>query len=198
MGGTERLQGLGRNVIQYGQLVIVLASLSTNVLLAVQVRSLKTPARPGSGLLQIGQSVPPIIVENSAGRVVSVEPTQAKIPTLLYVLRPTCGWCRRNLANMSAIIQQSAGRYRVVLLSLEPGDFSDYGGRENVFVVTADTRRALKLGATPQTLVVSPEGKVLQNWTGAYGGNAKQVEAALHVVLPGLLPANMPTNASFH
>jgi hypothetical protein len=99
---------------------------------------------------------------------------------------------------MSAIIQQSGGRYRVVLLSLEPGDFSDYGGRDNVLLVTANTRRALKLGATPQTLVVSPAGKVLQNWSGAYGDNAKQVESALHIVLPGLLPANMPARASFH
>jgi hypothetical protein len=50
-----------------------------------------------------------------------------------------------------------------------------------------ETLKAYKLRSTPQTIVVSPEGKVLQNWVGAYvGGQKSQVEAFFHVSLPGL------------
>jgi hypothetical protein len=46
--------------------------------------------------------------------------------------------------------------------------------------------------------VISTEGKVLQNWDGAYVGNQKsQVETFFHVSLPGLreLPKEEKSNA---
>lgn len=50
-----------------------------------------------------------------------------------------------------------------------------------------ETKEAYKISGTPQTIVVSPEGRVLQNWMGAYVGDKKsQVEAFFHVTLPGL------------
>jgi len=85
----------------------------------------------------------------------------------------------------------------VVLLSLTEGDFSDYGGRDEVLVVTKETRLALKLGGTPQTIVVSPEGKVQRNWFGAYADNTNEVESALGVTLPGLLPAKPVATATY-
>jgi hypothetical protein len=52
-----------------------------------------------------------------------------------------------------------------------------------------------KLGSTPQTIVISPEAKVLQDWIGAYVGDQKsQVEAFFHVSLPGL--RELPTKAA--
>jgi hypothetical protein len=52
-----------------------------------------------------------------------------------------------------------------------------------------EAKHAYKLSGTPQTIAISPEGKVLQNWMGAYAGDQKtQVETFFHVSLPGLRP----------
>jgi hypothetical protein len=67
--------------------------------------------------------------------------------------------------------------------------------------LSADVRKTYTMGGTPQTIVVSPEGRVLQNWVGAYAGSQKsQVEAFFHTTLPGLIAAPEPSNASgyFH
>jgi hypothetical protein len=40
--------------------------------------------------------------------------------------------------------------------------------------------------ATPQTLLVSPEGKLVRRWQGAYTDSQGEVEKALGVRLPGL------------
>jgi hypothetical protein len=46
---------------------------------------------------------------------------------------------------------------------------------------------AYKLGGTPQTLVVSEDGKVMKNWKGAYMSNIqKEVEDYFHIDLPGI------------
>ena len=37
----------------------------------------------------------------------------------------------------------------------------------------SETIKAYKLGSTPQTLVISRDGKVLKNWVGAYVGKAR-------------------------
>ena len=53
--------------------------------------------------------------------------------------------------------------------------------------LSPETLKTYKLGSTPQTIVISPEGKVLQDWVGAYVGDQKsQVEAFFQVTLPGL------------
>jgi hypothetical protein len=54
--------------------------------------------------------------------------------------------------------------------------------------LSPETLKTYKLASTPQTIVISPEGKILQNWVGAYGGTQKsQVEACFHTTLPGLI-----------
>jgi len=53
--------------------------------------------------------------------------------------------------------------------------------------LSSETLKTYKLGSTPQTIVISPEGKVVQDWVGAYVGEQKsQVEAFFHVNLPRL------------
>jgi len=43
------------------------------------------------------------------------------------------------------------------------------------------------MDCTPQTIVVSPEGQVVENWTGAYTEEQqKQVEQYFGITLPGL------------
>ena len=48
--------------------------------------------------------------------------------------------------------------------------------------VDAGTARKIGLGATPQTLVISPQGRVLKSWRGAYTGTVQEeVEAYFKV-----------------
>jgi hypothetical protein len=45
----------------------------------------------------------------------------------------------------------------------------------------------LKLGATPQMIVISPDGKVVKNWVGVLAeGQLKDAEKFFDVGLPGL------------
>ena len=56
-----------------------------------------------------------------------------------------------------------------------------------------ETIDVFHLGATPETLVVSTEGKLVKNWTGSYAaGVQKEIEAYFDIRLPGLLPAAAP------
>jgi hypothetical protein len=48
---------------------------------------------------------------------------------------------------------------------------------------------AYKLGGTPETLVVSTDGKIMKRWRGAWTGDSKaEIEGFFHCSLPGLLP----------
>jgi hypothetical protein len=49
------------------------------------------------------------------------------------------------------------------------------------------TDHSLGLGSTPQTIVISPEGRVLKNWTGSYGEQVQaELEEYFQIRLPGL------------
>jgi hypothetical protein len=54
---------------------------------------------------------------------------------------------------------------------------------------TDDVKLKYRLGGTPQTIVISTDGKVLQNWVGAYADKQQmEVEKFFGLTLPGLTP----------
>jgi hypothetical protein len=114
------------------------------------------------------------------------------LPTILYVLRPDCKWCARNSQNIKALADAAKGKYRVIGISLSSQNLKEYLEQEKLSFpvytdVSAETRAALHLGGTPQTIVASPEGRVLKNWMGAYMGPTQQeVEKFFNFHLPGL------------
>jgi hypothetical protein len=83
-------------------------------------------------------------------------------------------------------------RYRLVGLSLDD-DVAAYLTRERltfdvVVGVPRATLAALGVRGTPQTLVVSPDGRLMQDWHGAWRGPlAQQVEQFFGLTLPGLV-----------
>src|SRR5712692_7588251 len=95
---------------------------------------------------------------------------------------------------------QRGGRYRFIGVSLSQETLAEYVAKNDLKLpvysgLSPETLKTYKLGSTPQTIVISPEGRVLQNWAGAYVGEQKaQVEAFFHVSLPGLrkLPKGEP------
>ena len=114
--------------------------------------------------------------------------------TVLYVFTPACHWCKSNLNNIKSLAATQSDGYRFVGLSLTDKNLKEYLDREHLpfpaFIAT--DRKAiieLRLGSTPQTLVILPSGKVAINITGAYKGKLlAEVENFFSVHLPGALP----------
>jgi peroxiredoxin len=181
----------------------LIVSVSLNVLLAHRVRS-ETYARWGriaERSLQVGKAIPPITARGVGGQpeTISYEATNQR--TVLYVFTPACVWCARNMDNLKTLTGREGDRYRFIGLSLSEEGLPEYIAKNDLkFPVysglSPETLRTYKLGGTPQTIVVSPEGKVLQDWAGAYVADRKsQVEAFFHVTLPGLTAIPEPSSA---
>lgn len=159
-------------------LLTLMCSLVINLLLGLRVSRLshKIELLQFGNDLRIGAMVPSI-----EGRLLGAGPgildfSKSEVPTLLYVFRPDCTWCKKNLSNLRALIAASGSRYRIVGLSLpSAASLSSYLQmtqlRFPVYTEVAQASiEAYHLGATPETILVSPESKVLGVWIGAYQG----------------------------
>lgn len=174
--------------------VALAVSVALNVLLAHRVRSVshERSARIAEKQLKIGTTVAPIQAKRLGGQQEVVSYQDTNQPTVLYVFTPPCSWCARNMDNFKALLDKERSGYRFIGVSLTDQDLAEYVTKNELKLaiysgLSLETLKAYKLGSTPQTIVVSPEGKVLQDWAGAYvGEQQKQVEAFFHVNLPGL------------
>lgn len=172
--------------------VLLLASVVLNLMLARKVKSLNETIAlvKSEQLLQEGALVPPIIANDVDGSAVVVRFDSVSVPTVLYVFTPPCGWCTRNLGPIKALEDKLKGRYRVLGLSLSSDGLPKYISETGLsFPVYADmpieTRSIYRLGGTPDTIVVSNDGKVIKHWQGAYVGPTKhEVESYFSVTLP--------------
>ena len=86
--------------------------------------------------------------------------------------------------------------FRFIGLSLTDSGLREYIGDHPLKFpiytgMKAETITSLGLGSTPQTIVISPEGKVVKLWTGAYVERLQpDVEGYFGVRLPGLISVN--------
>jgi hypothetical protein len=116
-------------------------------------------------------------------------------PTVMYVLSPLCGWCKKNEGNIKALVTEAGTRFRFVGLSTEPKNLKEYVAQNHapfpVYLVSSqDEVQRLHLGGTPQTIVVNRRGKVQKAWQGAYAENIqREIERYFGVKLPGLQDA---------
>jgi hypothetical protein len=95
------------------------------------------------------------------------------------------------MANMRAVVGAASRSYRFVGISVSPitAEYASRTGLGNSLFLETASAPLEKFGirGTPFTLVVSPEGKVLESWPGAYTGDtATKVERFFKVRLPGL------------
>jgi len=124
------------------------------------------------------------------GEVISYQDTNQA--TVLYIFTPPCTWCARNMDNFKTLLEKESAKYRFIGLSLSQEGLVQYVAKNDLKLpvyseLSPEAEEAYKLAGTPQTIVVSSEGRVLQNWSGAYAGDQQsQVEAFFHVSLPGL------------
>jgi peroxiredoxin len=169
---------------------LLVLSLCLNVYLGWKV---KHPSVPGNtAKLSPGMKVDPVTALGQDGKPLTISYNGSDKPTVFYVITPSCIWCRRNQANINKVADTEVNDFRFIGLSLaEPGlkeylakhhlEFPVYAG------VTTETIKSLGLGSTPQTIVVSPDGKVLRVWMGAYVDEIRpEVEAYFGIQLPGL------------
>lgn len=178
-------------------LVLCALSLTTNVLLGVSflritagiVTSPGGPPRQAGPV--VGAELPPLDAERLGGDREVLQYAESERPSLIYVFTPSCQWCARNLENLKALTAHAKDGYRLVGLSLDP-NVEDYVAQAKldfpIYInASPEMVSAYGLGPTPLTLVVSPSGKVLKSWTGAYGGaTQKEVEATFGLALPGI------------
>ena len=167
--------------------VLLVISVALNIGLAYRVRefaSLQAAqlAQLEAQRLKPGTAVPPL----TARRADRIDQTLETIayagsgrPTVLYVLSPTCGWCARNHHSIQTLVAAKGREYRFIGVSLIEQGAAEYAALHGFGVplytgLSEDARHAYRMGATPQTIVVSPEGVVVATWNGAYVGKRKE------------------------
>jgi peroxiredoxin len=115
------------------------------------------------------------------------------LPTVLYFFSSTCSWCERNWANVQSLVRASTGRFRLVGVSRET-DLREFTrthdvGFDVVAGISDETVRAFGFGPTPHTVVVSSQGRISVEWTGAFEDKRRRaIESFFEIELPGLLP----------
>lgn len=177
-------------------LLLLVASLSLNVYLGWKIRQGTTSSRQNTVTLSPGTKVDPVTAVTLDGIQHTISYEDTNKPTVLYVLSPTCVWCDRNNANLKRLSELRGNDFRFIGLSLaEPGLKAYVDAQHLEFPVytrlTTETIQALGLGSTPQTIVISPDGRVLKNWIGAYIDPLRpEVEAYFGITLPGLTSTN--------
>ena len=188
---TSLKDSISRNFGTAALITALALSLGLNVFLASRGGFAKRASTPST--LQTGASVPAHLpLEDVNGRPVNISFADDQRPTVLYVLSPHCGWCKRNEANMAALYAASSEKYRFIGVSIDDHDLQKYiEDRREPFPVyllkSGDIARQLHITGTPETIVVNPAGKVIHAWEGVYvSTNEAEVEKFFGAKLPGL------------
>jgi peroxiredoxin len=178
--------------------VLLIVSVVINISLARKTKRLQASLdtiASGKRIL-LGTAVPPLQATNMSGESVNVSYADSERPTVIYVFSASCGWCEKNLENIKFLATSLKGSYRFVGLSIDRDrvQLEEYMTKTNLpFPVYHSPPTATwtdyRLGATPMTIVVSPEGKVIEDWSGAYAEPTREeVESFFKIKLPGIPP----------
>jgi peroxiredoxin len=190
--------GEERNYVRRERLVFVIlvGSVVMNVMFAHRLREFNhLLGKTSEQALKPGTLVAPFDAVDLQGQTQTVVYNNVAKPTVLYIFTPPCSWCARNMSNFKELVARREGEYRFIGVSLSREDLPEYVAKNELRIpiysgLSKEMQRAYKLGGTPQTIVVSPEGRILQDWVGAYVGSQKsQVEAFFRLSLPGLTAA---------
>lgn len=173
----------------------LVGSLGVNVWAILHIKAPRADERTAAvspRVTEVGTLLAPFEARNVAlGRDETIRFDAAPLGTVLYVLSPSCGWCTRNAPAIRALAAAAGAQgYRFVGLALRSDGLAEYLRDSPVGFPVYDgipqqVVDEAALGGTPQTLVVSTGGQVLQSWLGAYEGvNRGEVESYFHVRLP--------------
>jgi len=175
---------------------LLIVSVVLNVLLGRRINQLTTVenAVMVERQLKVGTQVPVIQANDHTGQPHTIAFNQEDKPTVLYVFTPPCKWCERNMDNIKELVARKGHEFRFIGISLGKEGLTDYVAKTGLMMpvytdLSDETKKAYKMGGTPQTIVISPEGQVIQTWMGAYTGEQQnRVEEFFGVTLPGITP----------
>ena len=180
--------------LQLLTIALLTCSVILNLFLARKTKSLRSALLQvkAEDSLRVGAALPPIEAKGLDERSAVIRYAPDELPTILYVFKPSCSWCTKNNESIRTLAERTKGRYRVIGLSLSSDNLQEYVTKsELTFPVysdlSPDVTIAYRMGATPQTIVISNEGKLVKEWKGAYMGNTKeQIETQFSLELPGI------------
>lgn len=186
-----------------GLLLLLLGlSLATNVALTMKLNSVTTRLSNRAAAeawspprIPTGTKMPPLHVRDQQDEPQVITFEEESRSTVVYVLDPACGWCRRNAANVSALAAQAGPRFRFVGISTKRSQLGEFLIRNPLpFPVysqpDAEAHSAFQMAGVPRTVVVSPSGELLADFPGAYLPTLQdEVEDYFTVRLPGLTTA---------
>ena len=172
--------------------LVLLGSLSINVLLFYRYEKVTHPVFAKVGI-QTGMSLRPFAIVDDKGEKTQLDFSGSQ-PTVLYILAPTCGWCQRNRANVTALASKRGGQYRFVGLSITSYQLKEFW-RTTTLPFPVYSMGSLQVASdyhfsdeTPQMAVVTKGGKIERVWHGALmDNNLFEAEKYFGVSLPGLL-----------
>lgn len=131
-------------------------------------------AQTGSQMLpQRGTRLNSLQLVNDAGEPHRLQFGPGQLPTVVYVLSPSCKWCAANQTNINGLASRLENRYRVIGLSIVPHAQWNAEAESSyhfpIFFLQPDSPHpGFALNLTPETLVFSRDGALDQGWAGAY------------------------------
>jgi len=179
--------------------ILLICSVGVNLLLARKTQKLQSTLdtiESGKKLVP-GSGVPALQATSLSGTPVNLSYSETSSPTVIYVFSTSCGWCDRNLENIKFLAASRKDSYRFIGLSIDRdvSQLGDYVTKVKLPFPIYHSPSPLmwndyKLGGTPMTIVISTEGKVLDDWSGAYAQSIREnVESFFKIKLPGIKPA---------
>lgn len=171
--------------------LLLVVSVALNVTLAARLRQEAARREPGVQSIAVGQTIPALVGEIRASaeerKPYRYEPRGAQ-GTLLYFSASQCRWSKQNLPLFIALAQQARGHYRIVAVDLSPDLKADEPSHldtvPSALVIRnldTESRKAIRVQGTPETLIVSPDGKLAQRWLGAYVDDKTKREISAYV-----------------
>ena len=194
--GRQSSQSNKRHIYTTALVILLLTSSGINLLLTRQISDMRAAIRmlkqeiAAAEPLQNGKLFPSIQAQDANGEPLALNLLGYNQPTILYIFSPQCDWCTRNLDNIKALAEGTSEKYKLMGLSTSINGLKDYvvehGLGFPVYAMQPSDRSRLRTG-TPRTLIMSTDGKIIENWFGAYGGELQnKVEEYFQITLPGV------------
>ena len=178
-----------RHALSSPTVLVLLVAVLLNVVLTREIVRLRDTLALERSL--VGSYLPPLSVQDRNGKPVEVNYRDNVGGTVLYVFRPYCTWCAQNAPLISSVSEQASDRFRFIGVSLISTGLEEYLHEtdqrlpETFHSPEKWVISSYKLGLTPQTILIAPDGQVLEQWTGAYSSpNRDQIEEAMGVSIP--------------
>jgi hypothetical protein len=168
-------------------IVCGLALIFSNVLLARRLSQLSRldDLLNASNKLETGGVVPPLVGYDLSGQKVTYSYGDDSRDTMLLVLSPGCHACDENWPKWNRLIKSlDTQSTRLVIANIASIPVTpDYISRHQisgiplVAEVSAESLQAYRLGYTPQTILISHDGRVRKVYTGVLNDNTFALDA---------------------